>query len=598
MKERPHYLIEKGLTQEMFDRRKLMSNHDANDSDWMRAYRPFFFEEISGIAGLGPNKVLLCDRQRGMLAEVDLLAQTETFKKKYDVNDYAGVNSLAYDQGCLYSVYENKIYRADYEGEGHRLKNQQLVAIPNCSNLTGIAVTEATIYLVTERQSLLSYNRATGAIKTLAKSLGIGLDDLCYFDSNLLIVDAKEQTIYVFDLATEEFSDEILTPFENPTSLSGVYDERAQKEVLYVCYSRPSFEVYDTGDSEFKLQLDAPIADNFIYPLVYQRDVSKKAVRSNGFLVEMYYVEKLHALPEIADEYRVIKDLDWKISIPLNTDRQQLVSLEAMGDFEMRIEAVAEEENRPVAVFSMPEIDLKTERRVFGWKATLRLSGIRYCLPEDEVRAISQQELKQYAQYLQDEPGLDLNSAYVQKAAQEAVRHLSDRDRQNVLKKAKAIRDYIYAQLTYVMDRYHDGTEAVLRQAEGSCGEYLNVFLSLFRLNDIPVRKCGNYKVPAYKMQAGSRSVFLSPDFNHVWLQFYVPDLGWVPLESSADDESSAFREWAKRYFMSLAWYHVECRLGSYFEEVFDSKTGKRFFLAPGDLGKNDIKFRVICDLE
>ena len=148
------------------------------------------------------------------------------------------------------------------------------------------------------------------------------------------------------------------------------------------------------------------------------------------------------------------------------------------------------------------------------------------------------------------------------------------------------------------MDPYHDGTEDILRQGEGSCGEYLNVFLSLFRLNDIPVRQCGNYKVPAYKMQAGSRSVFLSPDFNHVWLQFYVPALGWVPLESSADDESSAFREWAKRYFMSLAWYHVECRVGSYFEDVFDAQTGQQFFLSPGDLGKNDIKFKVIRDIE
>jgi hypothetical protein len=575
-----------------------MSNQDSNDSDWMRAYRPFFFEEISGIAGLGKNKVLLCDSQRGMLTEVDLLAQTETFKKKYDVDDYAGVNSIAYYEGYIYSVYENKIYLADYEGEGHRLKNQLLVEIPNCSDLTGIAVTEEKIYLVTEKQSLLSYERDTGDIETLGKAPGIGIDDLCYWAGNLFIVDAQEQTIYVFNLETKEFIQEILTPFENPTGISAVDNERAGKEVLYVSYSRPSFEVYDTGDSEFKLQLEAPIADNFIYPLIYQEDASKKAVLSNGFLVEMYYVEKLHALPEIADKYGVVTDLEWKISVPLNTDRQQLISLEPIGDFAMRLERIAEEENREVAVFSIPKLDLHTERRVFGWKATIKLSGIRYWLPEDEVREISQEELNKYARYLQNEDKLDMDSSYVQEAAQQAVRHLSEGERKNILKKAKAIRDYIYNKLTYVMDRYHEGTEDVLRQEEGSCGEYLNVFLSLFRLNGIPVRQCGNYKVPAYKMQAGSRSVFLSPDFNHVWLQFYVPDLGWVPLESSADDESSAFREWAKRYFMSLAWYHVECRLGSYFEDVFDAKTGEQFFLSPGDLGKNDLKFKIIRDIE
>lgn len=575
-----------------------MSNQDSNDPDWMQAYRPFFFEEISGLAGLEKNKVLLCDSQRGMLAEVDLLAQTETFAKKYNVDDYAGVKSIAYHQGYIYSVYENKIYLADYQEKSDWLENKLLVEIPDCSDLTGIAVTEEKIYLVTEKQSLLSYDRDTGDIETLGKSSGIGIDDLCYFADNLFIVDAKEQTIYVFDLETKEFIHEILTPFENPTSISAVNHERAGKEVLYVSYSRPSFEVYDTGDSEFKLQLEAPVADNFIYPLVYQWDASKNAVLSNGFLVEMYYVEKLHALPEIADKYGVVEDLEWKISVPMNTDRQQLISLEPIGDFAMRSEQIAQEENREVAVFSIPKLDLDTERRVLGWKATIKLSGIRYWLPEDEVREISQEELNKYAQYLQNERKLDMDSSYVREAAKEAVGHLRERDRTQVLKKAQAIRDYIYDKLTYVMDRYHDGTEDVLRQGEGSCGEYLNVFLSLFRLNDIPVRKCGNYKVPAYKMQAGSRSVFLSPDFNHVWLQFYVPTLGWVPLESSADDESSAFREWAKRYFMSLAWYHVECRVGSYFKDVFDAKTGEQFFLSPGDLGKNDIKFKVIRDIE
>lgn len=575
-----------------------MSNQDSNDSDWMRAYRPFFFEEISGIAGSGKNKVLLCDNQRGMLVEVDLLAQTETFPKKYNVDDYAGVKSIAYHQGYIYSVYENKIYLADYQEKSDWLENKLLVEIPDCSDLTGIAVCQEKIYLVTEKQSLLSYDRDTGDIETLGKSSGIGIDDLCYFADNLFIVDAQEQTVYVFDLETKEFIYEILTPFENPTGISAVNHERAGKEVLYVSYSRPSFEVYDTGDSEFKLQLEAPVADNFIYPLVYQWDASKNAVLSNGFLVEMYYVEKLHALPEIADKYGVVEDLEWKISVPMNTDRQQLISLEPIGDFAMRIEQIAEEENRQVAVFSIPKLDLDTERRVLGWKATIKLSGIRYWLSEDEDREITQEELNKYAQYLQNERKLDMDSSYVREAAKEAVRHLKERDRTYILKKAQAIRDYIYDKLTYVMDRYHDGTEDVLRQGEGSCGEYLNVFLSLFRLNDIPVRQCGNYKVPAYKMQAGSRSVFLSPDFNHVWLQFYVPALGWIPLESSADDESSAFREWAKRYFMSLAWYHVECRVGSYFEDVFNAQTGQQFFLSPGDLGKNDIKFKVIRDIE
>ena len=571
-----------------------MKYQNLKTTDWMKAYRPFFFENISDIVDIQDNKVLLCDKSRGMLTEVDLDSETATFKKRYDANNYS-VDSICYYDGYIYSVDRNDIYVADYDTEGEMLKNELLVSIPNCSDLTGISVTKKKVYLVTENQSILSYDRETKEVENIGKSPGIGADDLCYFEGKLFIVDAKEQTVYVFDLKTREFIYEILTPFENPTGITGVYNKQAEKDVLYVSYSRPSFEVYDTGDSEFKLKIDTPVADNFIYPLVFKHDENKKAVLSNGFLVEMYYVRKLHALPEIAERDRFVKDIEWKISIPMDTDRQQVLSLEPIGNFPMKIE---EEENRKLAVFSIDKIDLETERRVFGWKALVKMFGIRYFLTEDEVREISEEELKKYAKYLQNESKLDMDSPYVINAAKEAVKNLRENEKNNVLAKAKAIRDYIYEKLTYVMDKYHKGTEDVLRNGEGSCGEYLNVFLSLLRLNNIPARKCGQYKVPAYKMQAGSRLACLSPDFNHVWLQFYVPGLGWVPLESSADDEASSFREWAQRYFLALSWYHAECRMGSYFEDVFEQGTDRAFFLSAGDMSVKDIKFRVIGELD
>lgn len=578
-----------------------MNNQDLNRFDWIKAYRPFFFENIADIVDIHDaqdTRVLLSDKKWGLLTEVELISEIETFKKKYNVEDYAYVESICYYDGLIYSVSANRIYLSNYQTKKEELTRELLAEIPNCSDLIGISVTKKKIYLVTENKSILSYDRETKAVETLGKSKGIGFDDLCYHEGKLFLVDSQEQTVYVFDLKRREFIYEILTPFENPTGITSVYHQELDRKVLYVAYSRPSSEVYDTGDSEFKLQINTSVRDNFIYPLLFQHDVKKKAVLSNGFLAEMYYVEKLHAKSEIADKYRTVKDIEWKISLPMTTDRQEVTLIQPLGDFDMRIETIAAEENRPVAVFSIPEIDLETERRVFGWKALVKVFGIRYCVEPEDIREISAAELHQYAPYLENEDQLDLESRYVQDKAQEAVEDLSDRDKKNVLKKAKAIRDYIYERLTYEMDSHHYGTEEILRQGEGSCGEYLKVFLSLFRLNNIPARKCGNYKVPAYKMQAGARNVFLSPDFNHVWLQFYVPDLGWVPLESSADDDSSCFREWAQRYFMSLAWYHMECRIGSYFEDVFEQNTDQPHILAPGDLAIKDIKFKLLQALD
>jgi hypothetical protein len=578
----------------------MLENQNGDRADWIKAYRPFFFENLSGITSVGANKVLLCDRNRGILTEVDLLSEIETFKKKYNVNDFAGVDSICYLDNFLYFVYKNQIYKVEYYSQKDKIEPDLITQIFDYSSFTGIAVDEnKIIYLITEENNILVYNLDTQGIENIGTSPGISaVDDLCYWQGNLFIVDSKEQTVYVFNLEKREIIDEILTPFENPTGITVVYNEKVGREILYVAYSRPSFEVYDTGDSEFKLKIDTAVRDNFIYPLIYQSDRDRKAVRSNGFLVEMSYVRKLHALPEIAREYRKIINLDWKISIPMDSDRQKLLSLQPIGNLPMRIEEITQEENRKVAVFPIDEIDLATERRVFGWKALIEVQSLKYLIKEKEVRDISKEELERYSKYLQNEAQLDMESPYVIKAAKRAIKNVPEEQQNNVLVKAKAIRDYIYRKVTYVMDAYNDGTEAVLKSGQGSCGEYLNVFLSLFRLNNIPARKCGNYKIPAYKMQPGAKSVYLSPDFNHVWLQFYVPDLGWVPLESSADDEAASFREWAKRYFMALSWYHVECRMGDYFEDVFERRNEQPFFLSPNDLSINDIKFKVISELD
>jgi hypothetical protein len=584
-----------------------MSTQIPATPDWMQVYRPSFFESLAGITSIANNRVLLCDRDRGLLTEVDLITQTETLRKYYDVYDYADVNSIGYFDGRLYSVFQDRVYVADYHAEDKHLRTELFLTVPDCSSLTGIAVTAEHIYLVTQNQSILAYHRSNQEIEEIGRSPGVGTYDLCYFTHALLIVDAKEQTVYVFDLETRKVINEILAPFENPTGIAAVYHEQAGKDLIYLAYSRPGFEIYDAGESEFKLKLRTyhkindqkqPFTDNFIYPLVFKHDESQNITRSNGFLIEMYYVEKLHPLPEIANEYEFIQNLEWKISMPLNTDRQELIALEPIGPFQMRIEEIPTEENRKVAVFSIPEIDLKTQRTVFGWKALVKVFGIRYAEAVDRVRLITDEERDRYAQYLQNEAGLDMDRRFVQAAAEAAVQDLSEADRANALKKAIAIREYIYAHLTYVMDQYHDGAEDVLKSGEGSCGEYLNVFLALLRLNEIPARAAGDYKVPAYKMQAGSRSVFLSPDFNHVWLQFYAPGLGWLPLESSSDDEAASFRRWSKRYFLALAWYHLECRIGSYFEDIFEKESDRRFFLSPGELGKNDIRFKVIRELD
>jgi hypothetical protein len=582
----------------------MFNNPTSDCNNWLEAYRPFFFKNLSAITSLGDNHLLLGDGDRGMLTEVNLINKTESFEKQYNVNDYADCESICYYNGYLYSVYGNRIYIAEYHIQTQHLRPRVVTSIPDCDRLKGIAVTAEKIYLVTERRqeagvTILIGDKHSLEFEAIATLSNVGrISDLCYFQDRLFIVDSLRQTVIIFSLEEGKAIAEILTPFENPTGITAVYLEQAKKDVLYVSYSKPSFEVYKPDNDDVRLDLDTSIWDNFIYPLVYRYDRDKKAVFSNGFLVEMYYVRKLHARLEVADNYQTVENLEWKISLPINSDRQQVISVESIGSFPMKIIEKNKESKDKVAVFSIPKIELETERRVFGWKATIQTYNVKYFISEEEVGVIDEEELTNFSQYLKKQPKLNLKKPYVIKAAKKALKSLKGDRRDNILAKAEAIADYIYKRLIYVKNSLNEGTEEVLRSGRASYEEYLNVFLALFKLNKIPIEKCGNYQVPIYQIQPGVRSAFLSQDCERTWLQFYLPNLGWVPLDFSVSDRITFEEKLERQSFMALTWDRIEFDLENYLENVFEVGVDEPFFLSCDRLSIKEIKFKVLGDLD
>ena len=90
------------------------------------------------------------------------------------------------------------------------------------------------------------------------------------------------------------------------------------------------------------------------------------------------------------------------------------------------------------------------------------------------------------------------------------------------------------------------------------------LLLALFRLNGIACRTIGRYKCP---QKSELRNLPLEPDYNHVWLEFYVPDIGWLPMESNVDDVLEQ-GPYPTRFFMGLAWYHTELGKGIPFAKL------------------------------
>jgi transglutaminase-like putative cysteine protease len=192
--------------------------------------------------------------------------------------------------------------------------------------------------------------------------------------------------------------------------------------------------------------------------------------------------------------------------------------------------------------------------------------------------------------YLSDNDDLAMDTEIIQRAAEEAIGRET-----NLLRKVYSIRNYVYDRLSYGIKPHIDTPDIALRRGVGSCGEYVGLLLALCRLNGIACRTVGRYKCPPRPLERG---LPLEPDYNHVWMEFYLPGIGWVPMESNPDDVSEG-GPYPDRFFMGLAWYHTEIAKDIPFERLMsEGEPIPKTRLSIGDLAINHVQFIVLDELE
>ncbi|WP_017663177.1 transglutaminase-like domain-containing protein, partial [Baaleninema simplex] len=264
--------------------------------------------------------------------------------------------------------------------------------------------------------------------------------------------------------------------------------------------------------------------------------------------------------------------------------RQSVRHLEPVGlPFETRVI-----DEQPIAVFQFDRLK-PHEARIFGWRAILEVRGIKYHFKPRDVDDLPEMPPEYQQRYLVDNDNLAMDTETVQRAARNAIGTET-----NLLRQVLNIRDYVYDRLEYGIKPHIDTPDIVLKRGMGSCGEYVGILLALLRLNGIACRTVGRYKCPD---RAESREVALQPDFNHVWLEFLIPGYGWIPMESNPDDMHDRGPH-PLRFFMGLAWYHIELVKGVKFESlVRDGKRIPKEEVSLGDLAINHVRFRILEEL-
>ncbi len=297
---------------------------------------------------------------------------------------------------------------------------------------------------------------------------------------------------------------------------------------------------------------------------------------SNGYLVELSYVEELLPLESIT-----LNQVEWRIALPANTLRQRVRHVEPIG----HPFTLEEQDGQQVAVFRFDRLH-PFQGGLVGWKATVEMYSLKYCLTPDDIDP-TQSLPAGFQRYLVDDDDLSMDTSIIQQAAREGAGTET-----NVLRKMLRIRNYVYDRLAYGIRPKIDTPDIALERGTASCGEYVGVLLALARLNGIACRTIGRYKCPPHPE---SRHLPLEPDFNHVWLEFYVPGVGWLPMESNVDDviERGPYPE---RFFMGLSWYHTEIGKGIPFSKIKAENKPEK--LSVSDLAVNHIRFCILDELK
>jgi hypothetical protein len=149
---------------------------------------------------------------------------------------------------------------------------------------------------------------------------GLSEEALTFHNGDLWVCDRLEETVFCIDPKSGEIKFRALTPFANPTGIGFHGDEP------YIVYTGDEHYIRDNPNDPNPLSV--AIRDHtFIHRLSISHHGTKpRYTLSNGYLVEMIYLEET-----ACEDPQDVHNLTWKIALPDHTDRQKVISTEAIG---------------------------------------------------------------------------------------------------------------------------------------------------------------------------------------------------------------------------------------------------------------------------
>lgn len=231
----------------------------------------------------------------------------------------------------------------------------------------------------------------------------------------------------------------------------------------------------------------------------------------------------------------VVKTLDVYLAIPRDLPSQDVIG-EPVFD-PKPTEIVADRWGQKCAHFHFEGI-APQQTVTASMRVRADLFKVRWYIDPEKVGSLDEIPEAIRTKYTQDNTKLVFDHPVIRKAVREAVGTET-----NPYWIARKIYRYIQDHMHYEMVGGWNIAPTVLARGSGSCSEYTFVMLSMCHAAGLPARYDGSVVI---RGDDASRD-----DVFHRWVEVYLPNYGWVPVDpSGGDSEVPAIRA---AYFGGLA---------------------------------------------
>lgn len=219
----------------------------------------------------------------------------------------------------------------------------------------------------------------------------------------------------------------------------------------------------------------------------------------------------------------VVNDLDIYLAVPDNLNNQEIVG--QIEYFPQPNDFLTDKWGQKVVHYKYQNLEA-TKFVSAGMKVRTKLYKVRYFIFPEKVGQLKDIPKSILDKYLVDDTKYSINDPFIQMSAQEAVGYET-----NPYWIARKIFNYVIAHIEYERVGGWNIAPAVLKRGTGSCSEYSFVYIAMCRASGLPARYVGSVVIRGD--DASDDDVF------HRWVEVYLPNYGWIPIDPSGGDSPS-----------------------------------------------------------